>query len=58
MIIASQCVLLLYAIISSVFIFMLRTVGYPTIAVAIVLMVNGIINMTFGAIESCKLLLG
>ncbi|WP_349854746.1 hypothetical protein [Bacteroides cellulosilyticus] len=53
---ASQCGLLLYAIISSVFIFMLIAVGYPTAAVAIVLIVTGIINITFSAIDSCKLL--
>lgn len=56
LIIASQCGLLLYAIISSVFIFMLIAVGYPTAAVAIVLVVTGIINITFSAIDSCKLL--
>lgn len=53
---ASQCRLLLYAIISSVFIFMLIAVGYPTAAVAIVLIVTGIINITFSAIDLCKLL--
>lgn len=54
--IASQCGLLLYAIISSVFIFMLIAVGYPTAAVAIVLFVTGIINITFSTIDLCKLL--
>ena len=53
--IAAQCGLLLYAIISSVFIFMLA-VGYPTAAVAVVLFVAGIINICFSAIDSCKLL--
>lgn len=47
LIIASQCGLLLYAIISLVFIFMLIAVGYPTAAVAIVLFVTGIINIVF-----------
>lgn len=56
LIMASQCGLLLYAIISSVFIFMLIAVGFPTAAVAIVLFVTGIINITFSAIDSCKLL--
>lgn len=56
LIIASQCGLLLYAIISSVFIFMLIAVGYPTVAVAIVLFVTGIINITFSTIDLCKLL--
>lgn len=56
LIIASQCGLLLYAIISSVFIFMLIAVGYPTAAVAIVLFVTGIINITFSTIDLCKLL--
>lgn len=56
LIIASQCGLLLYAIISSVFIFMLIAVGYPTVAVAIVLFVTGIINITFSTINLCKLL--
>ena len=54
--IASQSGLLLYAIISSVFIFMLIAVGYPTAAVAIVLFVTGIINITFSTIDLCKLL--
>lgn len=54
--IAAQCGLLLYAIISSVFIFMLIAVGYPTAAVAVVLFVAGIINICFSAIDSCKLL--
>lgn len=54
--IASQCGLLLYAIISSVFIFMLIAVGYPTVAVAIVLFVTGVINITFSTIDLCKLL--
>ena len=56
LIMASQCGLLLYAIISSVFIFMLIAVGYPTAAAAVVLIVTGIINITFSAIDSCKLL--
>lgn len=56
LIIVSQCGLLLYAIISSVFIFMLIAVGYPTAAVAIILFVTGIINITFSAIDLCKLL--
>lgn len=56
LIIASQCGLLLYAIISSVFIFMLIAVGYPTAAVAIVLFVTGVINITFSTIDLCKLL--
>lgn len=56
LIIASQCGLLLYAIISLVFIFMLITVGYPTVAVAIVLFVTGVINITFSTIDLCKLL--